>query len=463
MPIDTRHPEYQANKEIWQKCIDFYNGEEAVKKAGKKYVPALSGQTAAKYTAYIERGPFFGSVSRTVSALAGAVFRKPPAVQLPTSVEYLRKDATGTGMSLVEVALSLTVEVMRTGRAGVLVDVPKGGGLPYLALYNAQDITNWDDSEAEPFTVLEECSYVRDPKDKYTLTQDIKYRELRLNEEGEYEVIIWTKGGPTNKKGEYIPGETVKPERRGRPMGSIPFCVVSPIGLDYGVDRPPILDMVNVLAAWWRASVDHANAIHTICVPTPLIAGNVDAEEFILNLGPDACIVLPEGSKADFLEFKGQGMSEVTKNLERLMDMQGALGARLITNTGNKTLIETAEGARIRESMSTAILGSIITSVEAALTKAVIWAADWVSPATEGVEIKLNKELVSSTLDANMVSALLNAVNQDKLSFESFYRALEEAGLTDPGISAEDEMDRIVNKVETPAEEAAEPEDDVTP
>ena len=230
-------------------------------------------------------------------------------------------------------------------------------------------------------------------------------------------------------------------------MDYIPFSVITPTGLDYAIDRPPILDMVNVLAAWWKAAVDHANAIHTICVPTPSVYADIDDKDFILKLGPDACLLLPQGSKAEFLEFKGQGLSEVTKNLESLLNMQAALGARLITNTGNKTLIETAEGARIRESMSTAVLGSIITSVEAALEKALDWAADWVSASYMPSEVKLNKELISATIDPNMVTALLNAVINNRLSFESFYRALE-AGLTDPGVSAEDEMTRIHKMVE---------------
>ena len=77
MPIDSKHPEYKNNEDIWQKCLDFYDGEEAVKNAGAKYVPRLSGQNSNKYSNYINRGPFFGSVSRTVSALTGAVFKKP--------------------------------------------------------------------------------------------------------------------------------------------------------------------------------------------------------------------------------------------------------------------------------------------------------------------------------------------------------------------------------------------------
>jgi len=448
MPINSEHPDYTQNKDIWEKCIDFYNGEEAVKAAGKKYVPPLSGQTSDKYNAYVNRGPFFGGVSRTVSALAGAIFRKEPSIKLDKSVEYLRKDATGSGMSLTELAIAAVVEILKTGRVGILVDIPEKGGLPYLVLYKSLEIKNWDMESDDHFVVLEENSFKRNEKDKFVLEATTSYRELKLTND-EYEVVVWKQAEKNKNKYEATPA--IKPDQRGRPMGFMPFCIASPTGLDYIVDRPPILDMVNVLAAWWKVSVDHAHAIHTICVPTPAIMADIDEQNFTLKLGPDAVIILPSGADAKFLEFTGQGLSEVTKKLDTLMDMLAALGARLITNTGNKTLVETAEGARIRESMSTAVLGSIIASVESMLQKVCDWSASWVSAEYESSEIKLNKELVSANIDPNMVTALLNAVLANKLSFDSFYRALEEAGLTDPGVSVENEKERISKMVKDAA------------
>jgi len=359
-------------------------------------------------------------------------------------------------MSLTEVAISLVVEVMKTGRAGVLVDIPEEGGLPYLVLYKALDIPNWDDGSDDPYVVLKESQFERNPKDKYVLEPTTSYRELKINNEGNYEVSLWKM--QDKHKREFAEVDIIKPEQRGRPMTFMPFCIASPTGLDFMIDRPPILDMVNVLAAWWKISVDYSNAVHTICVPTPYVADDTISsdDEFELKLGPDACIKLPSSGKTGFLEFTGQGLGEVSKQLDRLMDMQAALGARLITNTGNKTLVETAEGARIRESMSTAILGSIISSVESLLQKVVDWSAEWISRTYEPSEIKLNKELVTANIDPNMVTALLNAVLNDKLSFESFYRALEEGGLTDPGIDVDLEKQRIEKMVEERKEKEAE-------
>ena len=441
MPVDTKHPDYKDNEAIWEKCEDFHDGEEKVKAAGIKYLPKLSGQTNVKYNAYKDRAPFFGGVARTVSALVGAIFRKEPAITLPPKIQYLINDATGTGMSLPELAITLTVEIMKTGRASILLDRPVDGGRPYLTVFDADDLINWNQAEGNSFVVLEDDKLEIDPDDKFNLVEKEGYRELTYDINGNYIVNIWDK--ITNST-EYNISKTITPLKNGKPIQYIPFCCISPTGLDFQVDRPPILDMVNVLNAWWKVSADHANAVHVICVPTPVIIG-VSKEEFgELELGPDTAIILPDpGSSAIYLEFKGQGLDAVSSHLDRLMDMLGALGARLVTSTGGKTLIETAEGARLREASSTAILGSIVASVEAALAKTLRWAAEWENDNPDLVKVKLNRELVSTPMDANMLTAMLTAVIKGNLSFNTFYHNLEEAGLSQPGVSVEDEKLRI--------------------
>lgn len=456
MPINTLHPEVREYLPIWSMVEDFYDGEIAVKKAGTKYLPKLSGQTSAKYEAYKKRAVFYSAISRTCNALVGAVYRKPPAVALPPQLEYLRTDATGTGMSLVELAITLTVEIMKTGRAGILVDRPKDGGRPYFVLYDADDITNWDSTPGNEFIVLEEERSVRDPEDRFSVKEEEGYRELTYDADGNYIVNIWM---PKAKSKQFEIVDTVQPLKNGRPIQYMPFCVVSPTGLDFKIDKPPVLDMVHVLEKHYQVSADHMSAIHTICVPTPYITGiSNDDGKFTLNLGSDTVIILPDATcKVGFLEFAGQGLKSVEDALVKLEGMLGALGARMVENTGQKTLIDTAEGARTREAVATAILGSIIASVEAALTKGLTWAAEWENADPSEVGIKLNRELVSANLDANMVSSLLNAVNSGKMSFETFYHNLEEAGMTDPGVSVDTERERLKNNPEAPIKVTTKP------
>lgn len=438
MPINTKHPAYKEYEDIWEKCEDFYDGELTVKKKGTKYLPKLSGQSQAKYQAYKQRAVFYGAVARTVNALVGAVYRKEPAVALPSKLEYLRKDATGTGMSLVELAINLSIEVMKTGRAGLFVDRPVDGGNAYITVFDADDILNW----AGDFVVLEDEKLVPDEKDKFSMKEVEGFRELTLDQDGNYVVNVW--GTKANSK-QYEIIQVIQPLKNGRPLTYIPFTCVSPSGLDFEVDRPPILDMVNVLEKHYQLSADYAAALHAVCVPTPYVTGIQSTDDFELNLGPDSAIILPtEGCKVGFLEFQGQGIGPVKDAITKLEGMLGALGARMVEATGSKTLIETAEGVRTREAVATAILGSIIASVEAALEKCLRWIADWDSIDTSEISVKLNRELVSSTIDANMLNAMLTAVQNGSMSFETLYHNLEEAGLTDPGVDANAEKERIM-------------------
>ena len=121
MPIDTKHPEYLEFYPLWEKCEDFVEGEEAVKRAGETYLPRLSGQTANKYENYKQRAVFYAAAARTVAGLVGSIFRKAPVVSLPKQLEYLRTNATGTGMSLTEVAPANCMKSMVTRWVQLLI------------------------------------------------------------------------------------------------------------------------------------------------------------------------------------------------------------------------------------------------------------------------------------------------------------------------------------------------------
>lgn len=443
MPITTVHPDYEENKPVWEFCEDFYDGERAVKKNAKKYVQKLSGQTDEKFRAYVQRAPFYPVASRTVTALAGAVFRKAPSITLPAGLEYLLKDATGTGMSLTAVAQRLTTEVFVTGRAGLLVDRPVDGGSPYLTIFDADDILNWDQTTGNEFVVLEDEKLVKG-KDKFTLEEKEGYRELTKDIDGNYIVNIWEKKDEVKDgEEEFYIADTFMPIKNGKPIQYLPFTCIGPYAVDFEVARPPILELCEVQRIHFALSCDYANALHTICVPTPVISADLQADEsFTLHLGPDTSIMLPGGGTASFLEFKGNGIGSVETAMTKYETYLANLGARMI-ETKNQMYSDTATAANQRESAATAVVSGIITSVEEALEKCLRWIADWENKSPDEVRVSLNKELVKSSMDSNMLTAMTQAVQAGTMSLETYYHNIQEAGLTDPGVTFEAESKRI--------------------
>ena len=83
MPVNSTHADYDENLDVWLRIRDVLGGDQAIKRAGEKYVARLDSQTDAEFRAYVERGFFYNATSRTVSGYIGMIFRRDHALQLP--------------------------------------------------------------------------------------------------------------------------------------------------------------------------------------------------------------------------------------------------------------------------------------------------------------------------------------------------------------------------------------------
>ena len=52
MPVNSTHPDYDANLDAWQRIRDVLLGDTAMKRRGQKYVPRLDSQTDEEFQAY---------------------------------------------------------------------------------------------------------------------------------------------------------------------------------------------------------------------------------------------------------------------------------------------------------------------------------------------------------------------------------------------------------------------------
>jgi hypothetical protein len=220
------------------------------------------------------------------------------------------------------------------------------------------------------------------------------------------------------------------------------------------------MDMVNILERHYCHSADYAHGLHFTGLPQPYISGNIDNSKGDLNfaIGSPVAWLLPENSKAGYVEFTGQGLGPLEKSLDKLENMLAALGARLIETKKVASVAETAEGIRTKEAAALSILSQVVASTEAAIEKSLRWAAEWEGANPDEVSVKLNRELVQAPIDANMHTSMIKAVQAGTMSFETYYHNLEEAGMTDPGVDPEMEKARIKATLDAlPKKEAAKP------
>ena len=151
MPVNSTHPDYDANLPAWLRARDVIAGEDAVKSAGVRYLPRLDSQTDEEYAAYKERAAFFNATARTAEGYVGLIFRHPPFVKVPDGKSALGmaltemvNDADMHGTPLAGYAKHVVSEIVSVGRAGTLIDwESEVENRVYASLYAAEKIFSW--------------------------------------------------------------------------------------------------------------------------------------------------------------------------------------------------------------------------------------------------------------------------------------------------------------------------------
>jgi len=433
------------------RCRDVVAGTDAVKAKGVLYLPALDShkEDVTKYDAYIKRALFYNATGRTVAGLSGGIFQKAPSVETPSAdVTEHAKDITLTGEPLDMFALKTTKEYLTTGRYGILVDMATEEAVeprPYWAGYRAEDIINWrfkkmgGDQELS-LVVLRETSEDIDPKDEFIAKIVTQYRVLRLSSDGIYSQQIYRrKGGNGSDADEYVPGDVMIPERRGRALNFIPFA------LPWAVNAPPLLDLVDVNLSHYRASADLKHGLHMTALPTPWVSGYTGDKNKPLKIGSGTAWALDVNGRAGMLEFTGRGLGAIRTDMDEMQKMMASLGARLLQEPPRYA--ETALSVSMRHSSDFATLRTLAQIVEQQLTWALKVHGWWlnsknlVTDMPENVE--LNKTFFDQTISADELRAMLLALQSNSISYKTFYARLSGAGWMREGISDEEEIKDI--------------------
>ncbi len=434
MPITSTHPLYDANIGRWQRCRDAYNGEDAVKAAGKKYLPPLGDQESAEYEAYKLRALYYEAVGRTIDGAVGSIARKPPQIVAPDAINPLLDNISGDGLGLMEMVKKLGAETLLIARLGIVVDYDEALGRPYLSIYPAESITNWRDDGT---IVLLETVYETDPTDPFKQVAIQQYRELGLVD-GHYTITVWRKKPDTlTNVPEWAVYETFIPTHRGAPLSEIPFFWLSNFGGAPRIEKPPLLGLVNVSYSHYRTSADLEHGRHFTGLPTLWIAGS-SSDSGPIRVGSNTAIQLSDPTaRVGFAEFTGQGLGSLENALDSKEHMMTVLGAAIFGH--GKAGVESAETARIRISGEVSLLMSVVTAVEEVLEAAVTFAAQWMGVVGD-IDIDINRDFVDQKMDPMELQELVGAYVAGTITLETFLYNLQHAEMLPPDTTIKEEI-----------------------
>lgn len=427
MPITTTHPYYNLYTDRWLNCRQAFEGQEAVKAAGIRHLPMLSGQTPEEYTAYKQRALFYSITSKTLSALIGMALDQPPELKFPDELKPYFEDHSGT--QFYEMFGKAVQEILLMGRFGVLVDRPADGGKPYFTMYPTECITNWETDDAGNLlmVVLKEGYLDKSLEDEFLIEIKTRYRQLKIVD-GQLQIIVWvTEGAPTDLVGTTPTTIT----NTGVAMDYIPFFCATPEGLGIDPVKPPMQDIVDINLSHYRTSADLEHGRHFTGLPTPYVTGAESQAK--MHIGSTAAWVIPEASaKVGFLEFTGQGLMSLEKALAEKQSQLASLSARLIDNSTRGS--EAAETVKLRYLSETSSLRAIVRAVQALLNAVYNCVADMEDHGKTSVTIMLNTEFLDSKMSAAELKAWSEAYLSGAVTKEMYLHALKKGhALPPPG------------------------------
>ena len=466
--VNTRHKNYDRFAKKWKRVRDVLAGQDEIHAATSAYLPALVDEDPAEYLKRIERTPFYNASWRTVASFVGMLFRKPPNLEVPKSLEKLLEDVTMTGVSFDNFAQEVVLEDISTSRLGVLVDYPQAvtnadgtpitvaqaealGLRPSMAMYKAESIINWDYGRVNNRTVLTQVRLAEVATEKRTEFETEEYAIVRVLDlfDGKYRVRRF------KEENEEQIGWDVYPTMNGKPLDFIPFYFIGPDGSEKDLSEPILIDLIDLNIKHYQVSADYEHGCHFTGLPTPVIIGiNTEAPfgdgvkptapQERYYIGSTAAWVLPAGADAKFLEFTGQGLTELRENLKEKKEEMASIGARMLTP--EKAGVEAADTLAMRNAGEHSILGAIAVAVSGGLTEALKTFGRWAGLSDAEIAkllYEINRDFMPYAITPQALTALLAAVQAGKLSFEAFFDLLKRGDLHQADTTFEIEQARI--------------------
>lgn len=459
------HPAASAALEEWKIVRDCIAGSSAIAAGKELYLPSLSKEPAEEYMKRQKRAVFFNATARTLEAMVGLLFRKPPEIKLPDAFRMFLSDCDLRGNPFVSYARDIANEVSSVGRCGTLVDWNETEGRAYCAAYSAENIINWQTARVAGRTVLKlvvlKESAELPTDDPFSPNAVAQYRVLRL--EHTSEIIIgcvmelWQK----NSDGKFEMVQTGTLERKGAALLAIPFVFHNADKPGPEVGRVPLSDLAHVNVAHYRTSADLENGRHICGLPTPYAFGlETNSEEGAgakeLYLGSNyAWTSNNPSAKAGFIEFTGQGLGALEKGLSEKEAQMAALGARLIEPP--KKDAEAYETVQLRAGAEASTLARIGMLTTESLTWVLAWVQWWqgtqpnVQEAADGLVFTLNKDFVSTAITPEMLTAIVSARQSNLISAETMFFNLQRGEFFPDGRTHEEEQASIEDNPPMPA------------
>ena len=455
MPINEPHKEYRKNKDVWEKIENITSNKDVGQHLITLNPLDLSPENVKRNEQYKARAIFYPIAGHTVTGLLGSIFRKAPKCEVSAELEYLKKNGSGSGLSIYQLSQAVCADVLTNGRAGVAVSFPETTGEVTVAQIQNGDVSatihhfspvqilNWQTIRVGSKVllsrvVLSECQMVAGA-DEYSPKEEDVLREMFLDDAGVYSECVWRK-----IKEEWTPGEIKTPtDAKNQPWREIPFSFVGSENNDPCCDNPPMLGIVDLNIGHFRNSADYEDSVWFCGQAQPWMSGITQAHIDLLKtngmyVGSRNLIGVPTGEQFGFAQATANPM--VRQAMVDKLDGMVAMGARLMQRG---TVVKTASQDNNEQEAGTSRLSMVASNVSEAFTQALKWAARYVGAKEEGLDYQLSQDFVNMSASPQEIQQIVAGFMQGAIPPADYVRWMKKQDLFDDTRTEEEYLDML--------------------
>ena len=428
------HPDYVEHLSDWEAMDDAYEGETRVKEKsnGILYLPFTPSQILdgtgtnqdgyKNYLAYKMRATFPDYVTDAVETLVGMLHSKPPTIKVPEAMQPIIEECAKSGASAASLLRLINELQMCPGRCGILVDIDPEKNLPYLALYFAEDVVNWEDDQGIcDYVVLDESTSVLD---KASGNRILKTKHRICQEIGDvYKTAVFEDAET------YDEAAFLTPTLNGVSLTEIPFVFINARDLMPECDRAPLLGLSRLCYTIYRGEADYRQNLFMQGQDTLVIidtAGGEDSAD--TRVGAGAVIRVNAGGDAKYVGVDSQGLSEQRMCLENDRAHARARAGHFIAS--GQASQESGDALRTRLAALTATLNTVATTGAQGLEKALRYVAQFMGLDPKEVTVAPNTEFFDIQMLGQDLELFMRAISEGApLSPESVHHTLKKRGL----------------------------------
>lgn len=477
--------EYADHLKFWTVTATLRAGTDAMRLAGKDYLPMEKDEQPEAYRARLKRSVLTNLYKKTADKLVGKPLKKPIIVEedVPEEIKQLLDDIDAVGTRLDVFAANVFRQAVDDGVTHILVEFPNSNELgqeigefrnpdgtralsvrqanelnvrPYARHIKAEDLIGWQWEMIDGKKVLTQIRIFEwgrrpDPENEFEQVRTERVRVIERNVWALYEKQKRDKDGTT---------EWFMIENGVNSLGEIALTTLYTNKTVFMAGRPWLEDIAWLNVAHWQSDSDQRNLLHVARVPILFAKGfGDDDSKFSLSVGAATYVKGPSSADLKYVEHSGKGIEAGRNDLKDIEERIQQLGLEMLIKrpSGNTT----ATARALDQAEADSALGMASQELENALEEMLVWFAKWLELGEDGGSLTVFKDFGIEQADAADIDLLLKAKQAGEISQVTFLKEVKRRGLLADDFDPQTEIDLL--DIEGAGSASMEEEDEIDP